>query len=279
MRSIFLLCALLIPLGAAEKPKLGWKSAPAHRKGLTQFVKHPSYKLAPLPSEASVEAGMGAVYSQGQLGSCTAQAGAAAFDYAYKAIHGAFSSPSRLDLYQQELILDGPAKTYAGLRDNGSYTSSILLVLKNSGVCQESKWAYNPSKLNVQPPTCAVKQRSAYMSVRGYDVDTTDGRSVKEAIANAKRPVIFGAIVFNGIFGVKASNPVIPMPSGQVAGGHEMTAIAFSDARQAYLIQNSWGTSWGLNGKAWMPYAYFHARKPDGSPKWVEDAAVIELVK
>ena len=32
--------------------------------------------------------------------------------------------------------------------------------------------------------------------------------------------------------------------------------VGYSDARQAFLFANSWGTSWGMQGYAWIPYAY-----------------------
>src|SRR5581483_670444 len=39
--------------------------------------------------------------------------------------------------------------------------------------------------------------------------------------------------------------------------GHCMTLIAYDDDKQAFLIRNSWGKSWGpmRNGHTWMPYS------------------------
>ena len=34
-----------------------------------------------------------------------------------------------------------------------------------------------------------------------------------------------------------------------------MCVIGYDDDRQAFLVQNSWGTQWGKNGRFWLPYS------------------------
>ncbi|MBS1563764.1 MAG: peptidase, partial [Bacteroidetes bacterium] len=55
-----------------------------------------------------------------------------------------------------------------------------------------------------------------------------------------------------------ASTGIMPMPaaSEKVLGGHAVMAVGYSDAKQAVLVRNSWGTGWGIKGYFWMPYAY-----------------------
>jgi hypothetical protein len=45
-------------------------------------------------------------------------------------------------------------------------------------------------------------------------------------------------------------------PADQPAGGHAYKFVGFDDSRSAFLMQNSWGSAWGLLGHAWMPYSY-----------------------
>ena len=45
-------------------------------------------------------------------------------------------------------------------------------------------------------------------------------------------------------------------PADQPAGGHAYKFVGYDDTRGAFLLQNSWGSSWGLLGHAWMPYSY-----------------------
>jgi hypothetical protein len=54
---------------------------------------------------------------------------------------------------------------------------------------------------------------------------------------------------------VPAVDGTLPPPDAP-AGGHAYKFVGYDDGRGAFLIQNSWGSSWGLLGHAWMPYQY-----------------------
>lgn len=43
--------------------------------------------------------------------------------------------------------------------------------------------------------------------------------------------------------------------SGAVAGGHAYVLVGYSEPRQAFRMVNSWGKSWGENGRAWIRFA------------------------
>jgi C1A family cysteine protease len=43
-------------------------------------------------------------------------------------------------------------------------------------------------------------------------------------------------------------------------GGHAVMAVGYDDATQRFLIRNSWGSAWGLQGYFTMPYDYLHNR-------------------
>jgi len=40
--------------------------------------------------------------------------------------------------------------------------------------------------------------------------------------------------------------------NGTLAGGHCLWVRGYNRPRDAYRLQNSWGTSWGQNGQAWL---------------------------
>lgn len=275
--AILILLALLSHLSAAEH-RLGWKSNPRHSKGLKQMV---PMRAVPLPPRASLLSLMPPAYDQGDIGSCVANSGALIHRVQWKAQHGEFLNPSRLDLYQNCLRKDGSFP-----RDNGTYTSSVLWVLQNQGVGLERCWPYRPEKLAQNAPKCVETTRGRYSAIIAYDVPLA---SVRECIAIRKLPVIFGGYVYNDIFNVTKSNPYIPMPRGSPVGGHEMTIIAYDDdmwkdwngngridkgEKGFAQIQNSWGDkTWGDAGRAWMPYDYAL------NPKYCEDYGTIERTK
>lgn len=41
---------------------------------------------------------------------------------------------------------------------------------------------------------------------------------------------------------------------GLMAGGHVMTIVGYNDSEQCWIVKNSWGTKWGLEG--WLKMAY-----------------------
>lgn len=219
------------------------------------------------------------VYDQLNIGSCTANAGCGAFDYKWKIQNGSFCYPSRLDLYQNELKHD---KTWPN--DSGSYTSSIVWVLKNQGVTLDRLWSYKPQNLAVDPPACAVKRRPDYMVLTAYDIPNDDnGYAIKYAISQKKLPVLTGGYVFQNIFSPikdKATGQwYVGMPKGNPVGGHEICIVGYADdlviagIKGWARVRNSWGTAWGDKGYCYFPQAYLF------NPKYFEDNAALEVTK
>ncbi|MGW4784241.1 hypothetical protein [Streptomyces sp. NPDC004230] len=68
-------------------------------------------------------------------------------------------------------------------------------------------------------------------------------------------PVMVGTVWLNSMFDVDAGGYVtVDRKSGE-AGGHEYVLSAYDTARQAFRIDNSWGSSWGVRGSAWFTEA------------------------
>ncbi|MGZ4000876.1 MAG: C1 family peptidase, partial [Mucilaginibacter sp.] len=44
-------------------------------------------------------------------------------------------------------------------------------------------------------------------------------------------------------------------------GGHATPIVGYDDNKKAFLVQNSWGTSWGNAGFYYMPYTVFSSTK------------------
>jgi len=65
-------------------------------------------------------------------------------------------------------------------------------------------------------------------------------------------PLVLGTDWYEGMLKPDAGNDI--HRSGRVVGGHAYLLIGYDDARGLALIQNSWGTSWGIGGRAYLPY-------------------------
>jgi C1A family cysteine protease len=48
----------------------------------------------------------------------------------------------------------------------------------------------------------------------------------------------------------------LPGPKEKLLGGHAVLAVGYDNAKQVFIVRNSWGTSWGQKGYFTMPYAY-----------------------
>ena len=48
----------------------------------------------------------------------------------------------------------------------------------------------------------------------------------------------------------------MPAFGERVVGGHAVCAVGYDDAKQWFIVRNSWGASWGDHGYFYMPYDY-----------------------
>lgn len=58
---------------------------------------------------------------------------------------------------------------------------------------------------------------------------------------------------------------------GKAEGGHELVIVGYDDSRQAFKIENSWGTDWAEGGFGWIGY---DAAKADIDEALIMDAGV-----
>jgi len=52
----------------------------------------------------------------------------------------------------------------------------------------------------------------------------------------------------------------MPKFTERLLGGHAVLAIGYSDAKKLFIVRNSWGTDWGIQGYFMMPYEYLADR-------------------
>jgi C1A family cysteine protease len=211
-------------------------------------------KVTDLPPsvDLSKEEAMPPVYDQGQLGSCTANAIAAAVDFENHRQNKKFVTPSRLWIYYQERVLENTVDQDAGasLRDGMKAVSKL-------GVCPESDWPYVITAYAKKPPaadyTSALEDK-----VLRYEAAPQDLFGLKSVLASGT-PIVFGFSVYESFEGnVVAHSGVMPMPAPTEAmiGGHACLLVGYDDAHDRFLVRNSWGTDWGKDGYFEMPYQY-----------------------
>ncbi len=193
-------------------------------------------------------------YNQGELGSCTANAIAAAIQFGRKK-HGQTPNfiPSRLFIYYNERAMEGTVNSDSGAQIRDGIKSVVKL-----GDCREDPtWPYDVTKFTAKPPPPAFTEAANYQ-VTSYSRVVQTLNQLKGCLASGY-PFVFGFTVYESFESPEvASSGDMPMPAPteQVMGGHAVVGAGYDDATQRFLIRNSWGTDWGKNGYFTMPYAY-----------------------
>ncbi len=54
----------------------------------------------------------------------------------------------------------------------------------------------------------------------------------------------------------KTGHAPMPGPHEKMLGGHCVLAVGYNDAHQHFILRNSWGAGWGMEGYFTLPYSY-----------------------
>jgi C1A family cysteine protease len=193
------------------------------------------------------------VYDQGELGSCTANAIAGAFEYERKRQKlQNIVTPSRLFIYYNERLIEGTVNEDAGAEIRDGIKSVV-----SQGVCPETEWPYDITKFTVKPsPQCytdALKETvTSYARVSQYL------SQMKLALVGGF-PIILGIQVYASFESDQvAQTGVVPLPTTgeQCLGGHAVLVVGYEETKDVFIMRNSWGTDWGQKGYFTIPYAY-----------------------
>ncbi|QRA44286.1 C1 family peptidase [Chryseobacterium cucumeris] len=194
------------------------------------------------------------IANQGQEGSCvafaTAYAAASILEYNFKGI----TNPRSPEYVYNQIKVNGCP--------NGTYASSGLNLIKDQGVCSWDEMPYTDVECSTQPNATQKSAASTHKFTTWATVDKTNITNIK-TLLSMNLPIII-TVTVDGSFDSlsSANNWIWKSHSGAVRGGHAICVVGYDDAKQAFKVQNSWGTTWGNNGFFWIDYAFFaKARK------------------
>jgi C1A family cysteine protease len=205
-----------------------------------------------LPPYVDLTASMPPVYDQGDLGSCTSNAIAAAIEYARRKQSLPDFVPSRLFIYFNERDIEGTVSSDSGAEIRDGIKSVVSL-----GACSETEWPYDITQFAAKPSDqCYVDAKKDLVSSYASVDQTLD--DIRDCIV-AGYPIPFGFTVYESFESqTVAQSGVAPMPgpNESVLGGHAVVMVGYDDDHQMFIVRNSWGPGWGRAGYFLMPYAY-----------------------
>jgi C1A family cysteine protease len=274
---------------AIQVKGFGWKRdlndlrdyTPEHeevRKILTQNGTKKPKKLSAgdLPKTVDNRQYCSPIEDQGNLGSCTANAGVGMYEYMEQKANGNYIDGSRLFLYKATRLLMGDE----GKGDSGAYIRTTLGAIRLFGIPNEKYWPYTDeeTKFDVMPEAWLWSFGQSFQSIKHFRLDySSDGNEniqrMKEYVTNGYA-LDFGFVVYSSFRQARTNGGIFPYPAAtqeSVEGGHSVLIVGYDDNKKSknnidgntktgcFLIRNSWGTSWGDHGYGWMPYAYFMA--------------------
>lgn len=252
--------------------------------GTEERFNHLKFMGMGLPDSYDLRTSAPPVYDQGQQGSCTANAGAAARVMLAKNPELALS---RAFLYYCERLLEGTTD-----QDSGAAMKDIGVATQQYGICPEPDMPYSDKNYTTMPSQQAYKDAVPY-KISGAKLVTSDINAIKTAFVARSQPVLVGMTVYASMEDEQvATTGVLPMPkkNEEALGGHAVLAVgwlpalpttaqekldAFRDGQKKscilrildgifgkkqpsgyFIVRNSWGDKWGDKGYFYMPFEY-----------------------
>ncbi|MBD2537685.1 C1 family peptidase [Coleofasciculus sp. FACHB-SPT36] len=224
------------------------------------------FQAEKLPPRVDLRHYLTPVEDQGDVGSCTGNAMAGAYEYLAMRQLGTAGDVSRLFIYYNARSLAGEID-----EDAGATLRNCIQVLRKMGACSELTWPYHPERLFHRPHDQAYEEATQFLIDDAERIDV-DLYAMKHCLAEGY-PFAFGLQLFDSF--MREGNKGIPMPNPEreeSQGGHAMLCVGYSDKDRVFVVRNSWGTNWGDKGYCYIPYDYMT------NPEYCDDCWTIRSV-
>ena len=132
-----------------------------------------------------------------------------------------------------------------------------LELFRAEGACSLKSMPYHANDYSARPDSTQRLEAANY-KIKGWErIDLHDLTLLKKAIFE-KKPVIFFIATDDGF--AKLAQPFMwKERHGKIGTSHSMVIAGYDDERNAFLVMNSWGPSWGDKGFLWIDYQFFLA--------------------
>ena len=162
-------------------------------------------------------------------------------------------------------------QTKTGVSGGASFVK-VLDFAKQNGTCTWSLMPGNPSNFADNPSVEAIKNAKEFTIGDYFKFDKDDLPQIKTYLRR-KLPILIAFevdeawgdnnylknedYIFNQVDGSYIWRHMNNYKKVKKDGNHAVMLCGYSNEREAFLIKNSWGKSWGQNGYMWIDYKVF----------------------
>ena len=169
--------------------------------------------------------------------------------WAFSAV-GVVEAMTRIEHFVWSLRSEGDVHDGMGTAcGDGGWPTHALDFMDSKGVADPGCWPYETANKPYAPTS---DRTGRTVKVGGY-VTLSNIQDQKDWL-DAVGPLSACFECFEDFDAYGANSGVYKHVTGALRGGHCIVIVGYDDARQAWLIRNSWGTSWGMAGYCWFGY-------------------------
>ena len=199
------------------------------------------------------------IRNQSSIGSCTAFASTALFNFVRKKNNLTTWTPSPLFTYYATRLADKTEN-----EDCGASVRDALKSTVRDGVAMEQVWPYVVDKFTERPPNPVWENAEKHQTVEYLKLNDFD-KNVFLNCLNDGYPFIFGLNLYSSFFDQTFSELLggfMQEPDTdkeKLVGGHCMMAVGYLknyNNKEYLIVQNSWGIEWGDSGYCYIPLSY-----------------------
>ena len=138
--------------------------------------------------------------------------------------------------------------------DQGGLIPDAMEVIKTHGCATLKTMPYSEADFTTQPTEVAITEAQKFKAKSYSSVNHSNLNELKSILAE-KNCIVVGIEVFENFNDYRGG--VYRGPSGEDTGGHAILVVGYDDSKNAFKLENSWGTEWGDKGFAWVDYEAF----------------------